>query len=421
MVSKVVLISGPTGVGKTRVAQALCALINGEIISCDSVQIFQGLDIGSNKERLSSFTPSGEEIPMPQHLVDIVSWNQDFSAGDYYDACSICIQKIISSGKVPLIVGGTGFYMNWLLRGKAEPPEVPENVYFEVKRELSGKTWDESLSLLRAKDPEYALTLTENDFYRLERAIAVFKYTGKPNSSFCFPKRGDFKGYYIQFSFGFIILIDVRTDYDFRCFYLSKDRIIIARNIDERCEQMIHRGLISEVINLVKRGFHRDCTAGRAIGYSHTLAFLQECRKTVLESPQSECLVKLDCLFVDYLKNFQSASRNFSRKQDQWFHGDPQFNWLHDKFFNHNESSLVDFLVQNIQSNENEFNDSSTSRLRKEIDAKSRFLRFETGKAEKEMRTFSPLLKIYFSFESRKELIQKIYNEILDLVYIQNE
>ena len=194
MASKVILIAGPTGVGKTRIAQALCSRINGEIISCDSVQIFNGLDIGSNKEMLTCVAPSGKILPMAQHLIDIVSWKQDFSVGDYYEACFQCIQDIISAGKVPLVVGGTGFYMNWLLRGKAEPPEIPEPVYLSVKKELSGKTWEESFKILKTVDPTYAASLAENDFYRLERALAVHRHTGKPNSSFYFPNRNSIQG-----------------------------------------------------------------------------------------------------------------------------------------------------------------------------------------------------------------------------------
>lgn len=188
---KVVLLSGPTGVGKTRIAQRLCKALNAEIISCDSVQVFKELNIGSNKERLVDILPSGEELLMPQHLVDLVSWKQDFSVGDYYEACMNAIKSISAAGKLPLVVGGTGFYMNWILRGRAASPSVPEEFYEASKRELQGKSWSEALEDFKKVDPKYAQTLSNNDFYRLERAWAVYKYTGKPNSSFYYPNRAD--------------------------------------------------------------------------------------------------------------------------------------------------------------------------------------------------------------------------------------
>jgi tRNA dimethylallyltransferase len=192
--TKVIFLAGPTGVGKTRVAQALCHLINAEIISCDSVQIYRDLIVGSNKEYLTAKTSSGETVPMVQHLIDIVPWYSDYSVGDYYDACMACIKQVTKTGKIPLVVGGTGFYMNWLLRGKAKPPYIPEDCYQKVKEELKGQDWNHAFSLLRDVDPVYASTLSENDFYRLERAYAVYKHTGMPNSSFYYPNRTSKKG-----------------------------------------------------------------------------------------------------------------------------------------------------------------------------------------------------------------------------------
>ena len=176
---------------------------------------------------------------------------------------------------------------------------------------------------------------------------------------------------------------------------------------------MIRRGLIDEVIELVREGFHKDCTAGRAIGYSQTLNFLDSCIQCINEMPSSECLIKLDSIFIEYMKNFQAASRSYSRKQDHWFNGDPLFNWIHWNSFKNDEELLLQFLVQNIQQERLDWENSALTDIRKEIDVKARLWRFEAGKVEKEMRTYVPILKIYNSLEVRQAFVQKLYNDIL--------
>ena len=172
---KVLLLSGPTGIGKTALATVLCHLLNGEIISCDSVQVYKELNIGSNKER---------HIGVPQHMIDLVSWKQPFSAGDYYDQCVALIREIHQRGKVPLVVGGTGFYMSWLLHGKPQGPPTTPEVMTRVNDSLKGKSWTEALAMLRQVDPEYADTIVPNDFYRIQRALAIHIMTGRPLSAY---------------------------------------------------------------------------------------------------------------------------------------------------------------------------------------------------------------------------------------------
>lgn len=117
-------------------------------------------------------------------MIDVASWKESFSAGNFYDLAISCIYDIHSRGKVPLLVGGTGFYMNWLLRGKPKGPPTTPEIMDQVIKELDGKSWNECFELLKNVDPEYSASLVPNDFYRLQRAFAIYKMTGKKLSEF---------------------------------------------------------------------------------------------------------------------------------------------------------------------------------------------------------------------------------------------
>ncbi|KAM0682775.1 hypothetical protein MDAP_002010 [Mitosporidium daphniae] len=301
---KVLILSGPTGVGKTAIAVLLSSLLDGEIISCDSVQIYKELVIGSNKEL---------GLPVPQHLIDIVSWKEkNFTNADFHSLCLGKIEEITSRGKIPLLVGGTGFYTKWIVQGRPSCPPPSKEILAVVDQMTDNCDWEEAINLLKAVDPEYAASLYKNDRYRLKRAIANHLQTNQPMSSFK-PTKEDMK-------------------YDFRCFYLSKDRPTLSLSIDCRCEKMISNGLLREVGELWLQGLKKDYSAGRAIGYSETIDFIESLwvkYSSITADEQDEFFKTKEVLakFRNYVDLFKASSRQYSRRQDSW-HKDSEFKWI---------------------------------------------------------------------------------------------
>lgn len=309
MNSLVIGLAGPTGVGKTEVALWLAKKLDGELISCDSVQVFKHLLIGANK-----YVPKPNDPP--QHLVDLLDPTEDFSAANYFKLCCDRIQEVSSRNKVPIVVGGTGFYFDWLINGRPSAPAVSDAVIKSV-RELVDQdaNWDASLSRLHKVDPHYASWLLRNDRYRLIKAIGFHEQHGYPLSS-CPRIR----------SFG--------SEYKWRCIYITEEREKIYRTIDLRCEQMIQQGLINETQSLISKGLLvKDSIAGRSIGYKETIDFLEK-------MPNADDRRKA---FLEYLDGFSAATRQYARKQEQWF-----ANKFKDEFVWISKSNDLDSLVDTV-------------------------------------------------------------------------
>lgn len=292
-----VIIGGPTGVGKSELAFRLAKHLEGELISCDSVQVYKHLEIGANK--------TAKDTPGREHLLDLVEWTEEFTAADFYDHCTGKIEEIMKRDKVPILVGGTGFYLDWILRGRpSAPPTDPEALKL-VEEELEGEgpeNWDKAFKLLQEVDSEYSKIILKNDYYRLKRALAVHRATGKPLSHY---KRKP---------------SPLLESYDFRCFFITADREYVCRNIDWRCEEMLVKGLLEEVAEFETRGLSVDCKAGRSIGYFESLNLLKNLR----EIPDKEHISAVNT----FLYEFKSATRQYSRKQENWFASKSEFRWI---------------------------------------------------------------------------------------------
>jgi len=273
-------------------AKLLARRLGGELISCDSMQVYKGLDIGTNK------TPMHERS-LPEHLLDLVEPTESFTAADFYRECQAKIAEVIERKCVPILVGGTGFYLQWLLRGRpSAPPTDPlvlEQVDREIKEDLND--WKTSLGRLQAVDSAFAAKLNANDYYRLKRALAVYRQTGQPLSSFKTDQTRQ---------------VTPSAQVQWRCFYLyCSDRQYLFERLDRRCEHMIASGLVDEVKNLKQAGrLLAESSPGRAIGYKETLDYL--------DSGDDR----------EYLERFQAATRQYTRRQECWFTKMPEFIWL---------------------------------------------------------------------------------------------
>ncbi|KAL8209728.1 hypothetical protein R6Q57_006460 [Mikania cordata] len=326
---KVIVISGPTGAGKSRLALELAKKLNGEIISADSVQVYQGLDVGSAKPSTS------DRQEVPHHLVDILHPAEDYSAGNFYDDGRQATKDILNRCRVPIVTGGTGLYLRWFIYGKPDVPKATPEICLQVQSELASfernYEWDAAVQLVtKAGDPT-AQSLAANDWYRLRRKLEIIKSTGLPPSTFPVPY-DSFKGKIDSHSTD--LGIDISTngildqkhkdlDYDFICFFLSTSRLDLYRSIDFRCEDMLSgdNGLLSEAKWLLDMGLQPNSnSATRAIGYRQAMEYLLNCENQGGRSSSRD--------FYAFLFEFQKASRNFAKRQLTWFRNEPIYHWI---------------------------------------------------------------------------------------------
>ncbi|XP_038689604.1 tRNA dimethylallyltransferase 9 isoform X1 [Tripterygium wilfordii] len=329
---KVIVISGPTGAGKSRLAMELAKRLNGEIISADSVQVYRGLDVGSAKP-----SPSDRK-EVPHHLIDILHPSEDYSVGQYFEDARQATKDILDNGRVPIVAGGTGLYLRWFMYGKPDVPKASPEIASEVHRELENfqreEDWDRAVQLVvKAGDPR-AQSLATNDWYRLRRSLEIIKASGSPPSAFEVPydsfkeqvdsKETDNCSDSTSTSSNMLELVKQKDlDYEFICFFLSSPRLDLYKLIDFRCEDMLSGsdGILSEAKWLLDIGLLPNSnSATRAIGYRQTMEYLTNCRLQGGRSSAGE--------FFSFLSEFQQASRNFAKRQMTWFRNEQIYHWL---------------------------------------------------------------------------------------------
>ncbi|GER53814.1 tRNA dimethylallyltransferase 9 [Striga asiatica] len=326
---KVLVISGPTGAGKSRLSLELAKRLNGEIISADSVQVYKGLDIGSAKPSVS------ERQEVPHHLVDILHPSEDYSVGQFYEDARKLTEEILSRGHVPIVTGGTGLYLRWFIYGKPDVPKASREITSEVNSELADfqrdVDWEAAVEfVVKAGDPAVR-SLAANDWYRLRRRLEILKSSGVSPSTIEVPydsfkeklRSSDAED---AFDGG---CSDVepdekksKLDYDFSCFFLSTQRMDLYRSIDFRCEDMLlDDGILSEANWLLDLGLMPNSnSATRAIGYRQAMDFLLMSREQGGSSSAQA--------FYRFLFEFQKASRNFAKRQLTWFRNESIYQWI---------------------------------------------------------------------------------------------
>jgi len=285
-VQKLIVIAGPTAVGKSAVALNLAKKLGGEIVSADSVQVYRGLDIGSAK-------PSKEEqAQVPHHLLDIVDPEENYTVADFQRDASNAISDIHRRGKLPLLVGGTGLYIRAVVRGFAFTEYgVNKNLRSKLQK-VAATEGPEALHARLAKvDPKTAEKLHPNDVRRVIRALEVYLQGKTPISQ---QEENTPR----------------RPVYDATLFCLTRPRPVLYRRIEERVEAMIAAGLIEEVRNLLAQGISPEAKAMQSLGYKQIIAFLQD--KISLE--EAIHLIKRD-------------TRRFAKRQLTWFRKEEMI-WL---------------------------------------------------------------------------------------------
>jgi tRNA dimethylallyltransferase len=287
---RVIILAGPTGCGKSNFALQLAKTIDGEIVSADSMQVYKGMDIGTAK-------PTREELAMvPHHMIDIRHVTEPFNVVDFYYEARQAFQQILSKDRVPIVVGGAGFYIHSLLYGPpAGPPSVPE-----VRKALEDeyeKLGPEALyQRLEQLDRPYASGITKNDKQKIIRALEIITLTGKMVSKLSWKARRK------------------PQNYDFHCWFLYRPREQLYQRIDKRCLKMLDDGLLDEVQRLISEGISTNSSASQAIGYRQAIDYLATSQ------------THLD--YIKFVENFKRASRNYAKRQHTWFSKEPMFNWI---------------------------------------------------------------------------------------------
>ena len=279
---KIICIGGPTGVGKTALAIKLANLFDGEIISCDSIAIYKHLDIGSAK-------PDKTEQSQAKHyMIDIKEPNEQFDMAEYRQMSKEIIQDILSRGKLPIIVGGTGLYMKGLLfpleLGNSQKNDEIRNKYKKIADEQGG---EKLLELLSKVDPESASKLHPKDTLRIIRALEIYELTGQKKSS---------------------IKTELVSKYDYMLIFLNDDRKELYARIDSRVDKMMALGLEDEVQNLIKDyNLTAQNQSMQGIGYKEFFDYFNN--KLSKE---------------ELVETIKQNSRHYAKRQITWFKAMPE-------------------------------------------------------------------------------------------------
>ncbi len=287
---KVIILSGPTACGKTDFAIELAKELNGEIISADSMQVYKGMDIGTAKPSV----PARQDIP--HHLIDIQEITHDFNVVDFYYEARQCCMEIHSRGAVPIVVGGSGFYLHSFIYGPPSgPPSVPE-LRKALEEEIEVFGTEPLYERLRKLDPKYASTITKNDKQKIVRALEIITLSGQEVSKLSWKGRKKPK------------------NFDFHCWFLYRPKDKLFPRIEARCEQMVAAGFIEEVKELKEKGILINPSASQAIGYRQALDFLET------EQTSAD--------YAHFMESFKQASKRYAKRQFTWFRKEPLFRWL---------------------------------------------------------------------------------------------
>ncbi len=284
--SPLIVVAGPTASGKTALALHLAELCGGEIVSCDSVAIYRGLDIGSAK-------PSeAERARVPHHCLDLLDPNQPANAGDYARVAREVLNKISSRGKLPIVAGGTGLYLRALLGGLAPSPARDEGLRERLRR-FAIRRGDGALHrVLRRRDPAAAAAIHPHDLPKLIRSLEVTLLARKTQSEQWAAGRAPLEGYRIL-QIG-----------------LNPPRPELYSRINVRAAAMFTRGLLEETADL----YEEYGETGRALG---SLGYAQALRVLRGEAPLAEAITEA-----------QAGHRHYAKRQLTWFRREPQMRWL---------------------------------------------------------------------------------------------
>ncbi|RZG03991.1 tRNA (adenosine(37)-N6)-dimethylallyltransferase MiaA [Pseudoalteromonas sp. CO348] len=284
----VITLMGPTAAGKTALAIELCQALNTEIISVDSALVYKGMDIGTAK-------PSAQEqAQAPHHLIDIIDPAQSYSVAEFRADAIKLIDDFHQSGKVPILVGGTMMYFKGLIEGLSPLPEADAEIRAVLEREAEQKGWPALHQQLKEIDPEAAAKISENDSQRINRALEVYRISGKTMTQLQQSKQDALPYQFHQFAIA------------------PNDRKVLHERIEKRFKIMLDEGFKNEVLALYQRkDLHPDLPSIRCVGYRQMWEYLAG-----------------ECDYNEMVFKGVAATRQLAKRQLTWLRGWQDVTWL---------------------------------------------------------------------------------------------
>lgn len=303
-----IILTGPTAVGKTNLSIKLAKLVGGEIISADSMQVYKGMDIGSAK------ITQEEMDGVPHHLIDILEPWEEFNVVVFQQKCKEAITGIYERGHIPILTGGTGFYIQAVLKD-IDFTENDDNTEYRTQLEELGKEKGAEYlhNMLKEIDPESAETIPVNNKKRVIRALEFFNFTGRKISEH--NKEEALK----------------EPAYNFCYFVLNDDRDKLYERIDMRVDIMLKNGLEDEVYHLLEKGCARDMVSMQGLGYKEMIDYLEG--KITLE--EAIYIIKRD-------------TRHFAKRQITWFKREKDVIWLNKPEFDYDDEKILEFMKNKL-------------------------------------------------------------------------
>lgn len=308
MKKPLLVLTGPTAVGKTKLSIKLAKAVDGEIISADSMQVYRHMDIGSAKIKPE------EKEGVPHHLIDVFDPREDFNVVIFQNLCKKCMEEIYGRGHVPILTGGTGFYIQSVLYDidfteNAEDTSIRSRLEKEAA-EMGAEFLHEKL---RKVDPASAEAIHANNVKRVIRALEFYEQTGEKISLHNEEERQKESAYASCY------------------FVLNDDREKLYGRIDRRVEEMLSEGLVEEVRQLKESGCTKDLVSMQGLGYKEILSYLDG-----------------ECTLEDAVYRIKRDTRHFAKRQITWFKREKEVIWLNKPDFSYNDDEILSFMKKEM-------------------------------------------------------------------------
>lgn len=304
-----IILTGPTAVGKTKLSIALAKAVNGEIISADSMQVYQYMDIGSAKIKKE------EMQGVPHYLIDVLKPEEEFHVVRFQEMAKQAMEEIYAKGKIPILTGGTGFYIQAVVKDIDFSENTEKS---EVRSRLEQLAKDKGSEYLHQKllevDPDSAQKIHANNVKRVIRALEYYELTGEKIS--LHNEREAAK----------------ESPYCYAYFVLNDLREKLYQRIDARVDEMLKEGLVQEVEKLSRMGYTRNMVSMQGLGYKEILAYLE-----------GECSLE-EAVYI-----LKRDTRHFAKRQITWFKREPDVIWVNKPEFGYEDEKILNYMLENCE------------------------------------------------------------------------
>lgn len=309
MKKPLIILTGPTAVGKTHLSIRLAKAVQGEIISADSMQVYRHMDIGSAKIR-------PEEMEgVPHHLIDCLNPDEDFNVVRFQEMAKEAMAHIYQRGHIPILTGGTGFYIQAITGDIDFTQHGEDNSYRLALEKKAAEEGAQSLhDMLQKVDPLSAQTIHANNVKRVIRALEYYNQTGQPISSHNLEQRQKTSPYQLAY------------------FVLNDERSRLYQRIDQRVDEMISSGLVKEVETLKAMGCHPGMVSMQGLGYKEILAYLEG-----------------DCSLEEAVYILKRDTRHFAKRQITWFKREQDVEWFYKLDYEYQEEKILNGMLHSLK------------------------------------------------------------------------